>query len=196
MLNRGLTMINNYYNLQATPAYYPSSNLAIQVNRLGQQTIFSNKPGHFAQFNHPLINQLCQQGVAVIPHLVNFLNATTQDTAIAEAAFLAQKLAQQKTPGYEQLYTPLARHSNHPCPVVQVMIAGAMRDIGEPSAAGPLTRMLYKDLQYPPGYFTFDPTEEIAGSLMELYAQRATLNTMKSLEPRLKNIETKLNIQA
>ena len=76
------------------------------------------------------------------------------------------------------------------------MIAGAFRSIQEPSAAGPLTRMLLNKLQYPPNYFTFDPTEELAGSLIELIAQRASLNTMKYLEPRLNKIESKLNISA
>lgn len=189
-------MINNNYYVQTNPAYYQSNTLASQVAQLGQKTVFSNVPGQFAQFNLQLINHLSQQGPQVIPHLINFLNYTTKDTAIAEGAFLAQKLAQNKTPGYENLYASMVRHSNHPCPVVQVMIAGAMRDIGEPSAVGPLTRMLQKDLQYPPNYFTFDPTEEIAGSIMELYAQRVAQNTMKNLEPRLQKIEAKLNIQA
>lgn len=171
-------------------------NTYVLVSQIGQQTIFTNTPGAQSQFNIGLINQLVNQGAQVIPHLVNLLNATRQDTVIAEGAYLAQELAKNKVAGYEQLYAPLARHSNHPCPIVQVMLAGAFREIAEPSAAGPLTRMLYNDLQYPPNTFTFDPTEEIAGSLIELIAQRAAINMSKKIEPRLQQIESKLNITA
>ena len=186
------------YQINPNTQYYsyPASDIRSQVANIGRYTTFSNIPGQLSYFNMPLVNNIVSQGAAAIPHIINLLNHTTKDTVIAEAALISQQLAEKKTPGYEQLYAPLVRHSYHPCPVVQVMIAGAFRAINEPSAAGPLTRMLYNDLKYPPGYFTFDPTEELAGSLIELIAKRASYNTINSLEPRLNKIESKLNINA
>lgn len=192
--------MNNVQYYTPYPTYQQNNpqnnNTYVLVSQIGRQTIFSNQPGTQSQFNVDLINQLVAKGPEAIPYLINLLNTTRSETVIAEGAFLAQELAKRKVSGYEQLYAPLARHSNHPCPVVQVMIAGAFRDIAEPSAAGPLTRMLYNDLQYPPNAFTFDPTEEIAGSLIELIAQRAAINMSKQIEPRLQKIESKLNITA
>lgn len=173
-----------------------NNNTYVLVSQIGQQTRFSNIPRIQSEFNIGLINKLTSIGAETIPYLINLLNTTTRDTVIAEGAFLAQELAKRKTRGYEQLYAPLARHANHPCPVVQVMIAGAFRDIAEPSAAGPLTRMLFNDLRYPRNAFTFDPTEEIAGSIIELIAQRAATNISRKMEPRLQQIESKLNITA
>ncbi|MEW5818584.1 MAG: hypothetical protein AB1782_00200 [Cyanobacteriota bacterium] len=190
-------MFNIATNTIAKPQVNTINNeLSYLISNVGMQTIFSNVPGSFARFNLPLVEKIANYGPSAVPQIVNLLNKTNRDTVIAEGALVAQKLAEQKVTGYEQLYAPLARHASHPCPVVQVMIAGALRNIGEPSAVGPLSRMLYNNMHYPPNYFTFDPAEEIAGSLIELIAQRSAVNTVKMLEPRLQNIEKKLDIKA
>lgn len=197
MLNKESKMINNYYNYNNNMNYKPAiSDTASLVSQIGQKTVFYNTPGNIVGFNYDLINKVINKGSEAIPYLIKLLNTTNKDTEIVEAAFIVQKLAEYKTPGYEAFYSALQRHNSHPCPVVQVYVAGAYREIGEPSAAGPLTRMLNTNLKYPPGFFTFDPTEEIAGSLIELIAQRASININKKLEPRLSQIESKLNITA
>ncbi|MBX2861274.1 MAG: hypothetical protein KTR14_08560 [Vampirovibrio sp.] len=163
--------------------------LQAQVTQLGTQTMLS--PSGLVQLNQPLIQSIASGGQQAVPILARFLAQAAgypmvNPFAVVEALQVVQHLAQQRTPGVQQLYGALSKFNYHPDPYIQMYLAEVYRVLGEPQAIGPMMANLVHTAinQYPPMGYGLPPGQDRfeawGGAISDLIAQ----NVARQLQQR------------
>jgi hypothetical protein len=184
-----------YNAYQLNPATWPtnaaSSAMPISqlVNQLGQVTRRDPDTG-LVKFNTPLIQSIVSSPRQALPPLNAFLSQAKQELQIVEGLYTAQQIAHLTQPTEKAqlngLYATVAKRFNDTNnPLIQTYLAGFYRELNEPSAFGPLLKMLARSgnpsasnkianlaagqWKYP----DINPAEEIGGALSSLIASQA-----------------------
>lgn len=162
-----------------SPTAYPSASYRFptparsrQVGELGLSTQINPSNG-LVQVNTDLIESLAQQGTRVLPELHQLLNTSNHRLQLVEGLYLAQRLAEKRVPGVNQLYASTTRLHLTTDPLLQVYLAGFYRHIDEPAAYGPMMEMMIRHSQRPLWerqreiqQTGINAVEEIGGTLM------------------------------
>lgn len=143
--------------------------------QLGTQTVINPYNG-FVQMNLPLIETFVRQGQSIIPTLYQLLNQSMQPNQILEGLYLAQRLAEEKTPHVRSLYASAARFNDTTNPLIQVYLAGFYRKLNVPESFGPMLEMLIRNAQQPKSAAIqagLNPAEEIGGTILHQIQNRS-----------------------
>lgn len=156
-----------------------------RVSELGTATRINPVNG-LVQINNELVESLAQQGTRILPELGQLLSTSVYRLQLIEGLYLAQRLAEKKTPGVNQLYANTSRFHFATDPLLQVYLAGFYRHIDEPAAYGPMMEMMLRHSQRPAWerqqeiqQTGINAVEEIGGTLLsQLARQSSKLNTL------------------
>lgn len=157
----------------AYPAPYASNSAAGWVQQLGTQTRMA--PNGMVQLNYPLVEQIVAFREAALPSLYQLMSQTQNILTMCEALYAAQRLAENRVNGVNQLYGVTQFWHNNAHPLVQIYLSGFYRKLNAPETFGPLMTMLVRNaLQAgPPIPGAFNPQEEIGGAVLDLIANKA-----------------------
>ena len=149
------------------------------VAELGMNTRINPANG-LVQLNNELIESLANQGTRVLPGLHQIFNTSPHRLQLVEGLYLAQRLAEKKTPGINQLYGSTTRLQFTTDPLLQVYLAGFYRKIDEPAAYGPMMEMMLRHSQRPVWerqreiqQTGINAVEEIGGTLLAYNTRQA-----------------------
>lgn len=173
--------------------YPPSSgtapaSLPMLMQQLGMKTQIGMNG--LVQFNEPLVQQIVAHRQAAVPHLFNTLLTTTAVPVFLEAVHAADRLAELRTPGVQQLYGAVSRWNSHPDPLVQIYLAGLYRKLQHPATFGPMLSTLINRAvtQYPmQASPTHNVAEEVGGAVLQQIAEHTASETVKRLLPYLQS---------
>lgn len=162
----------------------PPRPLAPYVWQLGLKARIHPYTGNVV-LNYPLIESLAKHRQHVIPPLFQLLSSSMQPMQIVEGLYLAQRLAETKTPGVQQLYAAAARFNYTNDPLIQVYLAGFYRKLNVPEAFGPMLEMALRHAQQPrttPFQVGLNPMEEVGGTLLQMMVERTADEVVKRLK--------------
>lgn len=133
----------------------------------------------FLQMQPEQVKQFVAGGWQSVAPLNQLLRTSNNRVQIALGLYLAQQLAANRTPGLLSVYqTTSQRFHNTRDPLIQTYLAGFYRYLKEPSAFGPMLKMLVANPQG--SQQNIDANEEVGGALLELLSDQIA----KKLSPK------------
>ena len=130
-------------------------------------------PGrNYCLFDEKKADYFVKQGDKALPAVADILSKSNDEYQITETLYIANKMIDNGTKGFDKLYPYFARFNNTVSPNIQSFLAGIYRKTQVPDAFGPLAGMLIRNSLTPRQNQTVDPNEEIGGALLSYISEK------------------------
>lgn len=175
------------YQASSWPAAQPADPVSAGIAQLGRYVGRDPRNG-ILQFNRPLLDMLSKTPDRTLPALNRFLTQANEVLPLVEGLYLARELKVRNPQlPMNSTYDVVSKRFNETNnPLIQIYLASLYLYLNEWGSVGPLYRMLMRATQAreamlrtgqrPPAPYDLDPTEEIGGVLMGLFAKQVAQN--------------------
>jgi len=136
------------------------------IQQIGNNTSMACYNRNYMIAPQERVKSIVEAGEKALPHLLNFLSYTQDETQITEGLYILNLMLDAKVKGVEKTYPVISRFNGTNSEHIQTMLAGIYRKTLIPDGYGPLWAMLIRN-SFDRRPKAFDPNEEIGGAILD-----------------------------